>query len=130
MKGRAMDALTDEALTALVGLVAAREFRAADECYYAELEEYAFNLPTLTDKRLYEITSAAIYISALVNSFRGNWEHEHFKASACFHESQRRHKLAGHSDTCSDDIYTRAYDAVMKSQGHTPNAHPPCKVFR
>lgn len=124
-----MDALTDEALTALVGAVAAMEFRAARDYYRAEMEEYATSLPTLTDRELRDKTIRAIHASALMQAFRGNWEHEHFKASACFHESQRRHRLAGHSDSCSNDIYTRAYDAVMRDQGHTPTDHPPCECF-
>lgn len=122
-----MDTLTDDELTALVGSVAAIEFRNAKEWHRAEMTDYARTLPTLTDYDLFDRTESAIFGSALAMRFaRGNWEHEHFKASACFYESTRRSKLAGHRDNCTDTIYSHAYDAVMRSFGLAPYASSPC----
>lgn len=103
---------------ALVGHVAAREFAGAKEVYRDRLREWALALPMMDDDRFLDEAGSAIHGSALVNSWRGNWEHEHFKASACHHESNRR-KAAEHDDACeSSTLYERAWNSTVRSQGH------------
>lgn len=125
------DTATVEAeLASFVGQVAVTEFRAARECYHDELLTFARTLPILDDIRLQSITESAIFSSALMSGFRGNHNHVHFKATACFHECQRRHRVGGHRDDCAHDIYTRAHDAVMMSQGYEVRTHEPCTCQR
>lgn len=124
-----MDALTDEELTALVGSVAAIEFRNAREWHREEMTEYARTLPNLTVRDLFDASRSAIHGSALALSLKGNWEHVHFRASACFYESERRNKLSGHRPYCTATIYARAHDAVMVSNGHAPSSFSPCTCF-
>lgn len=113
--------------TDLVGLVAAREFDAAADHYKPQLAAWAQNLPTLGDGEFLNAARSAIYNSALANSFRGNWEHDHFKASVCYTEANRRHVAAGHDTDCrGDTLYSRAHAQVMRSHGYEPSPATPC----
>jgi hypothetical protein len=119
--------LTDDALLTQVGEVAFGEFQNASETYHDKLRAYAERLPTLTDDELGQECESAIYDRALVNSFRGNWEHEHFKASACFSEAECRAMASGHVRYCpSPTIYGRAHARVMRQHGHTPSPEGTC----
>jgi len=119
---------TEIDLVSLVGPVAATEFEASEDCYKPGLLEWAGKLRDLDDAEFEAETSSAIYDSALVNSFRGNWNHEHFKATACFHEAQRRHVAAGHSEDCrGETIYGRAHSRLMRDHGYTPAAAGECR---
>lgn len=102
----------------IVGAVAAREYHDSPEWAKPKLREWVEKLPSLSDKDLLGETCSAIHGSALTNSWRGNWEHEHCKASACSHESRRRMVRDGHGEWCGPSIYTRAYRDVTLGQGY------------
>lgn len=111
------------------GPVAEQEFAAAAEAHKPALTAWLEALPGLDDDDFRAEAASAIHGSALVNSFRGNWAHEHCKASAAYNESERRHYAAGHSGHCTGStIYDRAFAEVWRSQGHNPKAYPlrPC----
>lgn len=110
----------------IIGPVAYREFENAADAHRPALVEWILTLPRLDDDQFRDEAAMAIHGSALVNSFRGNWDHEHCKASACFHESNRRHVAAGHTEDCGGDtIYDAAFRNVWCSQGHRASAYPP-----
>lgn len=106
-------------ITELAGEVTLREFQAADDYEHAELLEYYRMVRTLDDNELRGECGSTIHGSALVESFRGNWNGTHSKASACYHEAQRRLVDAGHSPWCQDSIYTDGYRDAVLGQGHT-----------
>lgn len=108
------------------GPTAEREFVSAADAHKPALTLWLNDLPLLDDDLFAEAASSAIHGSALVNSFRGNWEHEHCKASAAYVEAERRHREAGHTGDCTGDtIYSRAFAQVWRGQGHDPSAYPP-----
>ncbi len=114
-------------VAAIVGPVAAHEFANASDHYKPGLIDWARNLPTLSDDEFTNLTASAIYDSALVSRFRGNWDHDHFKASACYTEAKRRHVAAGHDKDCRGATwYSLAHDRVMREQGHRPSPPSPC----
>jgi hypothetical protein len=114
-------------VAAIVGPVAVREFDNADDHYKPGLIDWARNLVGLTDDEFADVAARAIYNSALVGSFRGNWEHDHFKATACFTEANRRHVAAGHAEDCrGDTLYGMAYARVLRENGHTPSEPGVC----
>jgi hypothetical protein len=116
-----------DSIADIVGPVAAREFENAKDFYKPGLIAWARKLPKLSDAEFLAQCGVAIHDSALVNSFRGNWEHEHFKASACYHEAQRRHVAAGHSKDCRGTcLYGQAHARVMRGQGHEPSPTTEC----
>ncbi|MEO3788552.1 hypothetical protein ABGB12_34945 [Actinocorallia sp. B10E7] len=117
------EASTETDLVSLVGPVAVTEFEASSDCYKPGLLEWGHELRDLADAEFETEASSAIYDSALVNSFRGNWNHEHFKATACRHEAQRRHVEAGHATDCrGETIYGRAHSRLMRDHGYIPTA--------
>lgn len=112
---------------ALVGPTAASEFDNAADHYKPGLLDWTQNLPALTDDEFVHATSRAIYDSANVGRFRGNWDHEHFRSSACFTESNRRHAAAGHAGDCrGDNLYSRAYARALRDSGHRAPEAVPC----
>jgi hypothetical protein len=112
----------------IVGPVAAREFEAAAGRYKPGLIEWARALPGLPDDEFEQVCGSAIYDSALVSRFRGNWEHEHFKASACAHEARRRHVAAGHDEDCrGETIYGGAHARIMRENGYRPTEPGACR---
>ncbi|MFF5261442.1 hypothetical protein ACFY4C_21065 [Actinomadura viridis] len=126
-----MPSLDSRELAEIVGPVAAREFDNAKEIYKADLNSWAQKLADLTDGQFLGECSSAIYNSALVSQFRGNWEHEHFKASACFHEAQRRHVAAGHSAEChGNTLYSEAHAKVMRESGYQPTPAADCNCTK
>lgn len=115
-------------LAALVGLVAAGEYDAAKDVYKPRLLEWARSLAAMDDGEFARETRSAIYESALCSRFGSGWDHEHFKASACYHESERRHHAAGHSEDCrGETIYSRAHSRLMREHGHTPTEPGQCR---
>jgi len=109
------------------GPVAAQEFNGAKDTYKADLVTWARDLPDLSDDAFARECAHAIFDSAQASRFRGNWEHEHFKATACFREARRRHVAAGHSDDCrGDTAYGFAHARVMKANGYTPSPPASC----
>jgi hypothetical protein len=121
-----------EGFVDLVGSVAMEEFNNAKDHYKPGLIAFALMLPELNDLEFIEIATDAIYESASLNSWNGNWEHEHFKASVCFTESKRRAIAEGHNRYCSSSLYQRAYNRAVVEAGHpgmTSEAECGCKNF-
>ncbi|MFG1846870.1 hypothetical protein [Micromonospora carbonacea] len=112
----------------LVGPVAVREFDNAADRYKPDLLAWAQNLPALPDDEFVTVAARSIYDSANVGRFRGNWDHEHFKATVCFTEANRRHVAAGHSEDCrGDNLYSRAYARALRNNGHRAPEAVPCQ---
>lgn len=110
-----------DSIADIVGPVAVTEFNNAADHYKPRLIVWARELPTLTDEQFLSECTRAIYDSALVGRFRGNWEHEHFKATACYYDAKRRHTGAGHSSDCrGGTLYSQGHAAAMRSAGHAP----------
>lgn len=108
------------------GPIAEREFDGAVEAHRPKLTEWLNALPDLSDDDFFWQAARAIHDSALVNSFRGNWEHDHCKATAAHNESERRHRAAGHTEDCTGDtIYSRAFAQVWREAGHGASVYPP-----
>ena len=109
------------------GPVAEGEYNGAESYYKADLVKWAKKLQSLPGDEFIGECGAAIHVSALVNSFRGNWEHEHFKATVCYREAKRRHIADGHAEECrGDTAYSLAHARVMRSQGYTPSPSVSC----
>lgn len=101
--------------------VAAREFQAAKTCRQGELLDWSRQLRVCSDGDLKDKAESAIYTSALMASFRGNYEHEHAKATMCYDEAIRRHREKGHSTECRGrTLYEIAHHNVMRQEGHSP----------
>lgn len=108
------------------GPVAEQEFAGAKDAHKQSLTDWLNRLPDLSDEEFFWQAASAIHGSALVNGFRGNWEHEHCKATAAHAEANRRHQQAGHTADCrGDTIYSRAFAQVWREQGHSASAYPP-----
>jgi len=108
------------------GPIAEQEFKGSADYTKADLVAWLDKLPDLGDDDFTDVAASAIHGSALVNSWRGNWEHEHCKATAAYVEAKRRHEAAGHTGECTGDtLYSRAFARVWRSQGHSPDAYPP-----
>lgn len=114
-----------------VGVVAAKEFEAAEDWAKPKLLEWIDKLPSLSDETFALECQRAIYDSALCQRFRGNWEHEHCRASACHHESRRRMVAVGHDRRCNgENIYTQAYASVLVNEGHQRPPQRECDCRR
>lgn len=112
---------------ARLGVVCVREFDHALPRYQPDMVSYAASLPAMTDQELMVAAEDAIYTSALVTRFKGNWEHDHFKASACYSESERRAHAAGHDGCARHSIYDRAYRRAFETgTGQRPGPVPAC----
>ncbi len=108
------------------GPVAEGEFEGAADAHRPALTAWLEALPSLSDEDFLDVATSAIYDSALVQRFRGNWEHDHCKASAAYAEAQQRHRAAGHTEHCTGDtLYSRAFLRAWRSAGNDPNAYPP-----
>ena len=112
------------------GPVAAQEFEAARDTVKPGLLVWLASLRTMTDDEFRDACESAIYASASVARFRGNFEDDHCKATACFSESRRRLVLAGHSDDCrGPSVYSRAHASLMRSHGYQPTGDGVCECF-
>jgi hypothetical protein len=119
---------TEIDLVDLVGVVAAGEYEAAKDIYKPRLLLWTQKLSTLDDVEFARETSRAIYESATVARFGSGWDHEHFKASACFHEAERRHVAAGHDEDCrGETIYSREHARLMREHGYAPTEPGQCR---
>lgn len=108
------------------GSVVEGEFASATDAHKPALTEWLAALPGLDDEHFFWQAASAIHASALANSFRGNWDHEHCKGTAAYREAQDRHHASGHSKDCTGDtIYSRAHRQVWLEQGHDPEQYPP-----
>lgn len=120
-------ATEDTDFAALVGPIAYREWQEAADTYKARLAAWARNLPSLTDDEFVAEAASAIHGSALTNSWRGNWNHEHFKASFAYHEAVRRHRVAGHGESCTGrTLYSVAHNQAARGQGYDWAMDRPC----
>ncbi len=114
-------------VAAIVGPVAEREFANAADHYKPGLIDWARRLHLLPDEAFLDAAATAIYDSALVSSYRGNWEHDHFKATACYTEAKRRHVAGGHDEDCrGETLYSQAHARVMRASGHQPGEPGVC----
>ncbi len=122
-----MPTLTDAELEAILGPVGIREFNNAPDWAKPKLRDWVAGLADRDDDDFLGEAASAIHGSALAQSFRGNYEHEHCKATAVYRASKRRHEAEGHDPMCrGDSIYARAHANVMRSQGHTPSEPQDC----
>lgn len=109
------------------GPIVRQEFEAADERYRLEILEWLATLAPMSDEELQAEAEYRIYDSASSQRFRGNWEHIHVKATACYDESVRRLLAQGHGRFCSaPSVYGRAYNAVMRSHGYAERPEGKC----
>jgi hypothetical protein len=108
------------------GPIAEQEFEMAADHHKEELEAWLNLLPELSDEDFFWRAASAIAGSALAERFKGNWNHEHCKATAAYTEARRRHVEDGHLEDCSGDtIYSQAFVQAWTEQGHDPDAYPP-----
>lgn len=113
------DRYPDTELLELTGPIGYDEFENAPEWAKEALRAKLVELTTLSDDEFVEAAEHAIYESALVQRFRGNWEHHHCYATACCHQSELRRLAAGHAEECRDKtLYTEAYDNVVRAAGY------------
>ena len=113
-----------------IGAVAAGEFERVPEFAKARLTKWIERLSALSDRELFEESESAIFASASVARFRGNFEEEHCMASACYHEAERRLVAAGHREGChGPSIYSRAHARLMRSHGYAPPPDGTCECF-
>jgi hypothetical protein len=123
--------LTDEDLRDILGPVGIGEYEASEDWAKPKLREWAAKLGDLSDDDFRSEAASAIHSSALVSRFRGNYEHEHCKATACYKEGQRRHVRDGHDEDCRGaTLYSLAHADAMRSQGHRPSDPSPCTCGR
>lgn len=103
------------------GPTARREFEGARESEQPGLWTWAFEtLPGMFDSVFVTVASRAIYDSANMGRFRGNFEDVHFKATACYRESERRQRLAHPDEDCrATSLYERAYNITVRDAGHS-----------
>jgi hypothetical protein len=108
------------------GPVAEQEFAGTAEHHKADLANWLTILPGLDPQNFLTWAARAIHDSAQVSSWRGNWEHEHCKATAAYADANRRHREAGHTEDCTGDtLYSRAFARAWRDAGHRPSAYPP-----
>lgn len=108
------------------GPIAAQEYDNAPDYAKVPLGVWLTELPTLPDDEFGRRAASAIHDSALANRFRGNWDHDHCKATAAFKEAQARHWAAGHTEACTGDtIYSRAFRQIWIEQGHDRSSYQP-----
>lgn len=123
-----MSQFPDKELLELTGIVGYGEFESAPEHAKEDLRRKLVALTQLDDEDFVEEAGSAIYNSALVSRFRGNWNHDHCYATACYHQSELRKAAAGHLDDCrARTLYSRAYDEVTRQHGMLVRDYPPCE---
>lgn len=122
-----MSEYPDQELLALTGIVGYREFESAPAYAKEDLRRKLEALTQLDDEDFVNEAKSAIYDSALVSRFRGNWNHDHCYATACYHQSELRKVTAGHLKDCrARTLYARAYDEVTRQHGMQVRDYPPC----
>jgi len=123
-----MAVIEEDDLVNLVGTIAWQEFQGAREVYKDELLNWVERVQRADDTEFTSIAASAIATSALVQRFRGNWEHDHFKASTAYYMATVRHRAAGHTKECrGSTLYSYAYNRAVREAGHPGMAHTePC----
>lgn len=122
------DDYPDKELLALTGHVGYREFEDSVEHAKDELRKKLIALTEMSDEDFVFEARSAIYDSALVSRFRGNWEADHCYATACYHQSELRKIAAGHLEDCrARTLYSRAYDEITRQHGMETREYPPCE---
>lgn len=123
-----MTTMTDDELKDAIGVVALDEYRGAPDFEKPKLNAWIGTLRDLSDDEFLTVARSAIYHSALTASWRGNWNADHCRASACYHESRRRLVLAGHDRDCrGQSLYSRAHSELMCEHGYAPTAAGVCE---
>lgn len=123
-----MSRFTDKELLELTGIVGYGEFESAPEYTKEELRRKLVALTEMSDEDFVNEARSAIYDSALVTRFRGNWEADHCYATACYHQSELRKIAAGHLEDCrARTLYSQAYDEVTSQHGMEVRDYPPCE---
>ncbi len=108
------------------GPIAEQEYDSVDDAHRPALDRWLDALPALPDDEFLHAAASAIHDSALAERFRGNWNHDHCRATAAFNDARRRHRAAGHADSCTGDtLYAEAHRKVWIEQGHSADAYPP-----
>lgn len=112
--------LNDEELEYVLGSVAMRHYRSSSQNNQAKIRTWAATLSGMTDEKFLTECALHIHESALTMRFsRMNFSDVHCRADACAEESDRRHRVAGHTEECrSLSLYQRAYNKVARDQGH------------
>lgn len=117
----------DAELLELVGVVGYREFESASDYTKEKLRENLRRLVTLSDGEFIIRTEHAIYESARISRFRGNWDHIHCYTTACYHQSELRKVLAGHDAECHvETLYKTAFRNVTGRYGMFANEIGEC----
>ncbi|MGW4128013.1 hypothetical protein [Amycolatopsis japonica] len=110
------------------GPVAEQEFENAADHEKPRLESWLETLPGLSDEHFFDVAKAAIFQSAVVASWSGNWNADHCRATAVYADAKRRHREAGHVDDCQGQtLYGRAHSMVMREQGYAPMPSGKCR---
>ncbi|MEV5279640.1 hypothetical protein ACFYMW_25240 [Streptomyces sp. NPDC006692] len=118
---------TDLDLEQVLGPTAMREYRNAEDWDQAKIRQWAARLQSMPDSEFVSECASKVLDSALVMSFKGNWEGTHARASACWHEAARRHRAAGHDSFChGDTLYSDGHNRAVVSQGHSPSPVSAC----
>jgi hypothetical protein len=118
--------LTDEELEQIMGHRGWEEYGRAPDWAKPKIRIWAATLADMSDEYFVSHCAGRILDSAQVISFRGNWEGDHAKASACWAEAKRRYEAAGHVDCEGDNLYVAAYNRAFRSQGYTPRPWNDC----
>lgn len=109
-----------DVLETVVGPTARREFESSLPAFQPEMWDWAMSLPDMLTTVFVQQASHAIWESANMNRFRG-MDHVHFKASAAYAESERRHRAAHPDEDCNaTSLYQRAYNSAVRNAGY-PN---------
>lgn len=118
--------LPDVELEAVVGPVAMREYEGAPLWSREQCRAFALSLPAMSDDELRTTSEREILASATMMSRAGNYEHIHFRCTACYHVARTRWGAAGHGDRCGGSVYDQAHARVMREQGYTPSTSGVC----
>jgi hypothetical protein len=118
-------------LLTLVGPCALEDYERAKEQEKPALLVWFEALPLLSDEEFFLVTRSALHDSLLAQRFQGNWYAQYAKSSAAHWESCRRLTDAGHERKCPgpDNVYNRAYNALLIEHGHTPRPSETCTCF-
>lgn len=113
-------------MEAVVGPIAMREYNAAPEHSKETIRAFALSLPAMDDATLQAVCEREILASARAISYRGNYEHFHFRCTACYDVARARHNAKGHGERCSGSVYDKAHAVIMREQGYQPSTPGRC----
>lgn len=121
-----MTELTDEQLEEVLGATGWKEYGQAPDWDQPKIRTWASTLAGLSDEAFAGECATRILDSAGAQRFKGNWEGDHARASACYTEAKRRYAAAGHVECRGDSLYTAGFNRAFRSQGHTPSPWMDC----